>query len=178
MKKSLFISLFILSIFNLHAQQWSQNKIETKVDFKIKNFGVYVTGSFSEVDIVSNFDSSNIDNSYINAIIKISSINTGNVKRDGHLFKEDFFDVDNFKFIKLESSKIEKISETNFILEGKLTIKNTINIISIPLELIENDDSLLLKSNFIIRRKDYDVGGNIWVLGNNVKIMIMYKAKR
>ena len=95
-----------------------------------------------------------------------------------HLFKEDFFDVDNFKFIKLESSKIEKISETNFILEGKLIIKNTTKLISIPLELIENDDSLLLKSNFIIRRKDYDVGGNIWVLGNNVKIMIMYKAKR
>ena len=178
MKKLLFITLLILSIFNLRAQQWSQNKTETKVDFKIKNFGVYVTGSFSEVDIVSNFDSSNIDNSYINAIIKISSINTGNVKRDEHLLKEDFFDVDNFKFIKLESSKIEKISETNFILEGELSIKNTTKIISIPLELIENDDSLLLKSNFIIRRKDYDVGGNIWVLGNNVKIMIMYKAKR
>ena len=178
MKKLLFITLFTLSIFNLHAQQRSQNKTETKVDFKIKNFGVYVTGSFSEVDIVSNFDSSNIDNSYINAVVKISSINTGNVKRDGHLFKQDFFDVDNFKFIKLESSKIEKISETNFILEGRLTIKNTIKIISIPLELTENDDSLLLKSNFIIRRKDYDVGSNIWVLGNNVKIMIMYKAKR
>ena len=178
MMKSLFITLFILSIFNLHAQQWSQNKTETKVDFKIKNFGVYVTGSFLEVEIVSNFDSSNIDNSYINAIIKVSSINTGNVKRDEHLFKEDYFDVDNFKYIKLESSKIEKISETNYNLEAKLTIKNTMKIISIPLELIENDDSLLLKSNFIIRRKDYDVGGNIWVLGNNVKIMVVYKAMR
>jgi polyisoprenoid-binding protein YceI len=178
MKKPLFITLFILSIFNLHAQQWSQNKIETKVDFKIKNFGVYVTGSFSEVDIVSNFDSSNIDNSYISAIVKISSIITGNVKRDEHLFKEDFFDVDNFKFIKLESSKIEKISETNFILEAKLTIKNTTKLISIPLEVIENNDSLLIKSNFIINRKDYDVGGNMWVLSNNVKIQVVFNAKK
>ena len=113
MKKLLFIALLIVSIFDLRAQQWGQNKKETNVDFKIKNFGVYVTGSFSEVDIVSYFDPSNIDDSYINAIIKVSSINTGNVKRDGHLFKEDFFDVDNFKYIKLESSKIEKISKTN-----------------------------------------------------------------
>ena len=178
MKKLLFISLFILSIFNLRAQQWSQNKTETKVDFKIKNFGVYVTGSFSEVDIVSNFNSSNIDNSYINAIIKVSSINTGNVKRDEHLFKEDFFDVDNFKYINLVSSKIEKISETSYILEAELTIKNTSKLISIPLELTENDDSLLIKSNFIIKRKDYDVGRNICVLGNNVKIKAVYKAKR
>ena len=178
MKKFLFITLFILSIFNLHAQQWSQNKIETKVDFKIKNFGVYVTGSFSEVDIVSYFDPSNIQDSYINAVIKVSSINTGNVKRDEHLFKEDFFDVDNFKYIKLESSKIEKISETSYILEAELTIKNTSKLISIPLELTENDDSLLIKSNFIIKRKDYDVGGNIWVLGNNVKIIAVYKVKR
>jgi len=177
MKKLLFITLFTLSIFNLYAQQRSQNKTETKVDFKIKNFGVDVKGSFSEVDIVSYFDPSNIDDSYINAIIKVSSINTGNVKRDEHLFKEDFFDVDNFKYIKLESSKIEKISETSYILEGELTIKNTSKLISIPLELTENDDSLLIKSNFIIKRKDYSVGGNTWVLGNNVKIMVVYKAK-
>ena len=178
MKKLLFITLLILSIFNLRAQQWSQNKTETKVDFKIKNFGVYVTGSLSEVDIVSNFDSSNIDNSYINAIIKVSFINTGNVKRDEHLFKEDFLDVENFKYIKLESSKIEKISETDYNLEAKLTIKNTTKIISIPLLVILDEDSLRITSNFKINRRDYDVGGNIWVLGNNVKIMIMYKAKR
>ena len=178
MNKSVFLILFILGIFSLNAQLLVQNKSETKVDFKIKNFGVYVTGSFSEVDIVSYFDPSNIDDSYINAIIKISSINTGNVKRDGHLFKEDFFDVDNFKYIKLESSKIEKISETSYILEAELTIKNTSKLISIPLELTENDDSLLIKSNFIIKRKDYDVGRNIWVLGNNVKIKAVYKAKR
>ena len=177
MKKLLFITLFILSIFNLHAQQRSENKTETKVDFKIKNFGVYVSGSFSEVDIVSYFDPYNIEDSYINAIIKVSSINTGNIKRDEHLFKEDFFDVDNFKYIKLESSKIEKISETSYILEAELTIKNTSKLISIPLELIKNDDSLLIQSNFIIKRKDYSVGGNIWVLGNNVKIMVVYKAK-
>ena len=178
MKKLLFITLLILSIFNLNAQQRSQNKTETKVDFKIKNFGVDVKGSFSEVDIISYFDPSNIDDSYINAIIKVSSINTGNVKRDEHLFKEDFFDVDNFKYIKLESSKIEKISETSYILKGELTIKNTSKLISIPLELTENDDSLLIKSNFIIKRKDYYVGGNIWVLSNNVKIQIFFKSKK
>ncbi|MDX5586334.1 MAG: YceI family protein [Aureibaculum sp.] len=178
MKKLLFITLFTLSVFNLHAQHRSQNQTETKVGFKIKNFGVYVSGIFSEVDIVSYFDPSNIDDSYINAIIKVSSINTGNVKRDEHLFKEDFFDVDNFKYIKLESSKIEKISETSYILEGELTIKNTSKLISIPLELIENDDSLFIKSNFIIKRKDYSVGGNTWVLGNNVKIQVFFKAKK
>lgn len=178
MKKLLFITLFILSVFSLNAQQWNQNRTETKVDFKIKNFGVYVSGSFSEVDIVSYFDPSNIEDSYINAVIKVRSINTGNVKRDEHLFKEDFFDVDNFKYIKLKSSKIEKISETSYILEAALTIKNTTKLISIPLELIEYDDSLLVKSNFVIRRKDYSVGGNIWVLGNNVKIMVVYKAKK
>ncbi len=177
MKKLLFITLLILSIFNLNAQQRSQNKTETKVDFKIKNLGIDVKGSFSEVDIVSYFAPSNIDDSYINAIIKVSSINTGNVKRDEHLFKEDFFDVDNFKYIKFESSKIEKISETSYILEGELTIKNTSKLISIPLELTENDDSLLIKSSFVIKRKDYSVGGNTWVLGNNVKIMVVYKAK-
>ena len=178
MKNLCYMTFFYLSILSLNAQQPIQNKADIKVDFKIKNFGVYVTGSFSEVDMTSNFDLSNLDKSYINAIIKVVSINTGNVKRDEHLFKDDFFDVNNFKYIKLESSKIEKLSGTSYKLTAKLSIKNTTKLISIPLEIIENNDSLLIKSNFEINRKDYNVGGNMWVLSNNVKIEVVFNAKK
>ena len=178
MKKSVFLIVFILGIFSLQAQQLIQNKSETKVEFKIKNFGVHVSGSFSEVEIISFIDMSDLESSYINAVIEVGSINTGNVKRDKHLLKDDFFDTDHFPLLKLESTKIEKISETNFKLEGKLTIKNTTKIISIPLELILNNDSIIITSNFKINRRDFDVGGNIWVLANNVKIRVVFKARR
>lgn len=177
MKKSVFFIFFILGIFSSHAQQLVQDKSETKVEFKVKNFGVYVSGSFSEVDIISFIDISDLESSYINAVIQVGSINTGNVKRDKHLLKNDFFDADHFPILKLKSTKIEKLSETNFILKGKLTIKNTTKIISVPLELILNNDSIIITSNFKINRRDYDVGGNIWVLGNNVKITVVYKAR-
>ena len=178
MKKSVFLIVFILGVFSLQAQQLVQNKSESKVEFKIKNFGVHVSGSFLEIDVISFFDVSEIESSYINAVIQVGSINTGNVKRDKHLLKDDFFDTDHFPILKLKSTKIEKLSETNFVLKGKLTIKNTTKIISIPLELIINNDSIIITSNFKINRRDYDVGGNIWVLANNVKIMVVYKAKR
>ena len=178
MKKLIFLIVFFLGIFSLHAQQLVQNKSETKVEFKVKNFGVHVSGSFSEVDIISFIDMSDLESSYINAVIQVGSINTGNVKRDKHLLKNDFFDADHFPIVKLKSIKIEKISETDFILKGKLTIKNTTKIISIPLELIINNDSIIMTSNFKINRRDYNVGGNMWVLGNNVKIMVVYNAMR
>lgn len=178
MIKSVFLTFFILGIFSLQAQQLVQNKPETKVEFMIKNFGVHVSGSFSEVEIISFIDMSDLESSYINAVIEVGSINTGNVKRDKHLLKDDFFNTDRFPILKLKSTKIEKISETNFKLEGKLTIKNTTRMISIPLEVVENDNSLLIKSNFIISRKDYNVGGNMWVLSNNVKIHVVYKAEK
>ncbi len=82
MKKSVFLILFILGIFSLQAQQLVQNKSETKVEFKIKNFGVHVSGSFSEVDIISFIDMSDLESSYINGVIEVGSINTGNVKRE------------------------------------------------------------------------------------------------
>ena len=178
MKKSVFLIVFILLVFSLQAQQLVQNKPETKVEFKIKNFGVQVSGGFSEVEIMSFIDMSDLESSYINAVIEVSSINTGNVKRDKHLLKDDFFDADDFPVLKLKSTKIEKISETNFILEGKLTIKNTTKIISIPLELILNNDLIIITSDFKINRRDFDVGGNIWVLANNVKIRVVFKARR
>ncbi len=73
---------------------------------------------------------------------------------------------------------MKNYQELRYKLTAKLSIKNTTKLISIPLEIIENNDSLMIKSNFEINRKDYDVGGNTWVLSNIVKIQVVFNAKK
>ena len=171
------VIFFFWSSVGLMAQELVQNDA-TKITFKIKNIGIYVDGTFTETTVSSNFKSENLEDSYINAIINVNSITTKNVKRDKHLLKGDFFDAASYAILKLESTKIEKISENNYKLTANLTIKKTTKRIEIPLEINENDTSVHIKSNFSLNRRDYNVGGKSWVLSNTVKIQIVYAAKK
>lgn len=147
---------------------------KTSIDFKIKNIGFYVDGSFSKATATSNFEASNLSASFINAIVEINSINTNNKKRDKHLLETEYFDEANYKQMELVSTKIEKISNNNYNLTGKLTIKNTTKTIVIPLVISENKQSIVINTNFELNRRDYGVGGRSWVMSNTVKINVKH----
>jgi polyisoprenoid-binding protein YceI len=158
----------------LNAQKEILTDPEIKIDFKIKNLGINVKGNFSEINITSYIDKDNLDNNYVNANIKVNSINTGNNKRDEHLLKEDFFDADKYEEIRFKSANIKKLQDNSYSLTGNLTIKNTTKIISIPLEINEAENSLIIKSKFEMNRRDFDIGGSSWVLSDIVKIEVVY----
>ncbi len=177
MKPISFLILFFIGIINSNSQQLVQNNTKTTVDFKIKNIGMYVDGKFNDVTINSNFNTEKLAESYINATIKVNSITTENAKRDKHLLSDDFFDAAKYATIKLESTKIEKLSEKNYRLKAKLTIRKMTKNIVIPLKIHKNNESITIKSNFKLNRRDYSVGGSSWVLSNTVKIQIVYITK-
>jgi polyisoprenoid-binding protein YceI len=168
----------MISAFNLRSQELIQNKTETKVEFKIKNLGMYVSGNFSDYNFTGNFSSENIKESKLSVVIKVNSLSTKNKKRDAHLSKEEYFDVEHFKEIKFVSTKIEKTSANTYNLTGELTIKNITKTVVLPAEIIENKDSILIKSNFDINRRTYGVGGNVWILSNTVKAKVILSAKK
>lgn len=177
--KAHFILVFILmSVLNLNAQELKQNTDKTVVNFKIKNMGFSVKGMFKEVTISSNFNSGDLENSFINSTIKVNSIDTGNKKRDKHLLNKDFFEVTTYPEIQLASSKIEKISANNFQLTAKLRVKKVTKEIVVPLQVIETDTSVTITSNFSINRLDYGVGKSSWTMSDTVKIQLVYVATK
>ena len=165
---------FIICSLSSNAQNEIPTDPEIKVDFKIKNLGINVKGNFSEINITSAINEDSLDKNYINTIIKVNSIKTGNTKRDEHLLKEDFFDVDKYEEIRFRSANLEKVTDNNYRLTGNLTIKNTTKLISIPLEINESKNGLIIRSNFEINRRDFDVGGSSWILSDIVKIEVIY----
>lgn len=170
--------LFSIGILYSNAQKLIQNNAETKVDFKIKNLGLYVDGNFSEAVFNGNFNREDLIHSNFTVHINVNSLSTGNKKRDGHLFKEEYFDVEKYKAITFTSTKIENVSENKYNLTGTLTIKSTTKSIVIPLEIMEHGESLIIKSQFQLNRRDYGVGGNLWILSDIVNAQITYSAKK
>lgn len=150
----------------------------TTIDFKIKNFGVYVNGSFSQVTITSNFDTNNLEKSFITAMVPIHSINTNNTKRDKHLLASDYFDEPNYKQLKLTSTNIKKTATNTYEITANLTIKKTTKSIVIPARISEDDEEIVLNASFELNRRDYGVGGSSWVMSNTVKIQVKHIIKK
>jgi len=172
MKKIIFITTLFCSLFFVNTSISAQSNIS--IDFKIKNIGVYVNGNFTKAVVTSNFEKNNLDDSFINAVVEIKSINTNIKKRDKHLLETDYFDETNYKELKLVSSKIEKVSDNNYKVTGKLTIKKTTKTVVIPLVIKEDESSFTITGNFELNRRDYGVGGSSWVLSKTVKIKVKY----
>ena len=178
MKKMSQIILLFLWIASLQAQQLQQNSQETKVKFKVKNLGISVDGDFSEVAITSIFNEMDLQSSLVVGIIQVNSIDTNNKKRDKHLLESDYFDADKYPEIRLESRKIERVSENQYIMKADLSIKGTTKSIEIPIEIIEKNDEVVMKSEFVIDRRDFKVGDRSWVLTDSVNINVVYTANK
>jgi len=178
MKKMSQIILLFLWIASLQAQQLQQNSQETKVKFKVKNLGISVDGDFSEVAITSIFNEMDLQSSLVVGVIQVISIDTNNQKRDKHLLESDYFDADKYPEIRLESRKIERVSENQYIMKADLSIKGTTKSIEIPIEIIEKNDEVVMKSEFVIDRRDFKVGDRSWVLTDSVNINVVYTANK
>jgi polyisoprenoid-binding protein YceI len=176
--KNALLFLLVFTLFSANAQEFTQDDSQTKVNFKIKNFGVNVDGDFGDVKIQTNLDSENLAGSYINATIEVSSIATGIKKRDEHILEEDYFDVSNYPAITLKSTKIEKTKVGTFLLYADLTIKKTTKKIEIPIQFQQTDNNIMIQAKFQINRRDYKVGGGSMIMSKKVKIEVEYTGTK
>lgn len=177
MKKLLIIFCFNLLIFNVLAQTEWKLATGSTVTFIIKNAGLKVDGKIEGLQVTIKFDSPNLATSSIEASVETTTINTDNKTRDGHLRKEEYFDVAKFPKMSIKSVSFSK-DDNNYKGKFKLTIKGVTKDIEIPFSYIENGNSANFKGSFTINRLDYKVGGNSWVLADNVIISLNILATK
>ena len=113
----------------------------------------------------------------IKGIIKAASIKTGIDSRDEHLLKADYFDIENYENITLVSTIIESKSDGVFSVVAILTIKDKSKEIVIKVNRDKYDNQYIMTSNFTINRRDFDIGGRSFILGNMVKINVLHFHK-
>ena len=177
----------VLSAFTTNAQDatmWKLDKAHTSVNFSINHFFSSVTGKFKSFDGNFYFDPANLQGSKADFTIEVKSVNTDDTKRDDHLQSPDFFDAKKYPNITFKSTKIEKKSEKEFLVYGKLTIKNNTKDVALPLKVTGQMEHPMMKGTIIlglvidtkINRTDFGVGTGNWaatmVVGDEVRIHI------
>lgn len=169
MKKHLFI-IGLLLLTNLPFAQ-AQQSINGSVSFVIKNTGLNVDGSISGLQGNIDFNMLQPSNSKIVVTIDPATIDTGVGLRDKHLKKEDYFDVEQYNTIKMESISISK---KDGAYQGifRLTMKDISKELTIPFTITKENNTQHFNASFELDRRDFGVGGNSWVLSDDVKVKV------
>jgi polyisoprenoid-binding protein YceI len=146
-------------ISSVILQQYWNVEHNSTIKFTVTNaffFDVHGTLDFARTKI--EFDPTNLDDTNIEVLLQVSSINTGNAERDKHLNNEDFFDANRFPYISFIASSAKKSANGTYTLTGNLTIKDITKVVNIPFTFSQQGDMATFKGRFSINRLDYKVG--------------------
>ena len=171
------------------AAKYEIEGAHTVVEFGVRHLGINtVKGTFKSVTGSITYDAAKPEATVVNAEIDANSLDTGNVKRDGHVKSPDFLDTAQFPKITF-ASKSAKASGKDVVVTGDLTIHGVKKEVTLTLsDLAGPGLSPLDKKNHVgasastkIKRQDFGLnwnGGGVTglageaAIGDDVKIQL------
>jgi polyisoprenoid-binding protein YceI len=174
--KNLFLFLLLIIAGNGVTAQLKPVGNGTSVQFKVKNFGISVGGSFSGLQGNIKFNPGDIGHAEFNISVDANTVNTENSLRDDHLRRETYFDVKKYPRISFASTKVSRAAQNGaFLIFGKLTIKNTTKDISFPFTAEASGTGYIFKGTFTMNRRDFGVGGSS-IISDNLEVNLSVLA--
>lgn len=178
MKQWLCLLLLFPAFCAVKAQVLAPVNEASTVQFTISNLGINVDGRFSGLQGSIIFDEKNLGSSSFRVSINASSVNTENSTRDKHLRGEDYFYVQAFPLIQMQSVKIAKsVKAGYYVFFGKLTIRDVTKEISFPFTANTEAGAYRFKGQFTIKRRDFGVGGKS-IVSNDLTVKLDVLTKK
>ncbi|CAN5565758.1 YceI family protein [soil metagenome] len=178
MKKIAFCIILLISSLSVFSQNYTPVDNGSSVKFNIKNFGFNVSGTFTGLKGKIVFNPNSIGSSYFNVTVETATVNTGNGSRDGHLKKEEYFDVEKHPTLSFVSTKISNSNKPGMlVMEGNITIKGVTKSISFPFTANPLANGYKFAGEFKLNRRDFNVGSSSMVLSDNLTVSLSVFAK-
>lgn len=105
---------------------WQVDSAHSSLDFSVKHMMISkVKGTFHDFNASVEADPADLTTADIQFNVDVSSIDTRNGDRDGHLKSGDFFNVEEHPQMTFKSTNIVKKSDGEYDVTGDLTIRGT-----------------------------------------------------
>ena len=115
--------------------QWTVDPSHSAANFSVRHMMVTtVRGQLGPITGSVDYDGKDIRTVKADVKIDVNGITTQNVKRDGHLRSDDFFDAANHPAITFKSKRVEPGSAGTFKLVGDLTIRGNTKEVVLDVE--------------------------------------------
>ncbi|NWJ47922.1 MAG: YceI family protein [Chloroflexi bacterium] len=147
---------------------WAIDTSHTNAAFAVKHLMIStVRGRFGAVAGTIEFDPANPTAATVEATADVTSIDTRDEKRDGHLKSPDFFDVENYPTITLKSKKVDVAGENEFKVTSDLTIHGITKEVVFDVEFLGTangpwgDHRAAFTAKTSVSRKDFGLNWNV-----------------
>jgi polyisoprenoid-binding protein YceI len=118
----------------LAAGTWPLDGMHSGVHFKVRHIGLTsVHGRFNRFDATLTVGETMAD-TRVEATIEMSSVDTNQPDRDGHLLGTDFFSADQHPLMTFRSTGIRAAGEGEYALDGELTLNGVTRPITLEVE--------------------------------------------
>ncbi|MDP6775515.1 MAG: YceI family protein [Candidatus Latescibacteria bacterium] len=167
------------------AETYKIDAVHSSVRFGIRHIFSRTTGSFTDFEGEIAHDPEDPGASSVTATILVSSIDTNNERRDGHLKSPDFFDVVKYPEITFNSTEV-KVDGDRLLVRGDLTMHGVTQSVVLPVDVLGVGEHPMRKApiagfsaELTIKRSDHGV--NSWtdaagVLGDEVAVSLNIEA--
>jgi polyisoprenoid-binding protein YceI len=115
--------------------KWVLDPAHSEILFKVKHLMITnVKGEFRKFSAEVITEGNDFSSAEVNVTIDAASVFTNNDDRDNHLKSADFFDVENYKELTFQATKIEKADDGEYKLTGLLTIRGIAKEVALDVE--------------------------------------------
>ncbi len=109
--------------------------VHSEINFKVRHLMITnVTGKFTSFDATMESSAADYSDAKINFDADTNSVSTNNEQRDTHLKSEEFFATEKFPKMSFQSTSFTKKSDSDYILVGNLTIRDTTKPVELAVE--------------------------------------------
>jgi polyisoprenoid-binding protein YceI len=128
------------------------------------------------------------EQSAVEAVVDVRSVQSGDPKRDEHLRSADFFDADTYPTITFRSTKVEDDGDGEFTLHGDLTVRGVTKAVELKGEYLGSQHSpwnttvIGFTAETEVNRKDWGLEWNMaletggFLVGDKIKLVIDAEA--
>lgn len=134
------------------------------IGFRVHQFLGGTSGRFTRFSGSIVIDRQNPENSSVSASIEVSSIDTGNKKRDDHLRSEEFFNVARYPAITFKSRSARQTGPDRGEIVGDLTMHGVTRAVTLHVRLTTplKDEASLQRTHWEVtvdplKRRDFDL---------------------
>jgi polyisoprenoid-binding protein YceI len=114
---------------------WKLDPAHSSAEFKVKHMMISnVKGSFSGLSGVLTEHKIDSTLSTVEASIPVSSVNTGDAQRDGHLQSAEFFDAEKFPNMTFKSTAVKQTGDGEYSVTGDLTVHGVTKLVTFKVE--------------------------------------------
>ena len=157
----------------------------SQAEFGVKHLVSTVKGRFQKIGGSIEFDESDPTGAQVVARAEVTSINTGDSRRDDHLRTSDFFDAEHYPELVFRSKRVEMNGHQNqYKVVGDLTIRGVTKEVAMDAEFTGKGadpwggERVGFSAATTVNRKDFDLHWNApleaggFLVGDNVRISI------